>query len=157
MPAWSPEVANEFIHLAADERRAFNQLQLQKLVYIAHGHCLAASGQPLTGDRPEAWSFGPVYRRLADALVALGCEPVRKPIDMGSMPPPEFEEWELRLIRKVCSAYGRFSAGQLSTLTRRSNAPWRDVFAEGLGEFRDIPHMVIAKQFQEFELASLGG
>lgn len=68
MPGWSPDIANEFIRRGLREGRAFDQMQLQKLVYIAHGWCLAFSGEPLTGDRPEAWDFGPVYRRLANAL-----------------------------------------------------------------------------------------
>ena len=54
MPAWSTQIADEFIALASQDGRALDQLQLEKLVYIAHGWCLAATGQPLTGDRPEA-------------------------------------------------------------------------------------------------------
>src|SRR5688500_13512830 len=72
MPGWSPEIANEFIRLAANEGRKLDQLQLQALIYIAHGWSLAIHGQPLTGDRPEAWEFGPVYRRVADALARYG-------------------------------------------------------------------------------------
>ena len=57
MAAWSPEIANDFIRLAATDGRAFDQIQLQKLVYIAHGLCLARYGKPLTYDRPEAWKL----------------------------------------------------------------------------------------------------
>jgi uncharacterized phage-associated protein len=80
VPGWSPEIANEFIRRGLQEGRAFNQMELQKLVYIAHGWCLAFSGQPLTGDRPEAWDFGPVYRRLADALCTFGTDAVAREI-----------------------------------------------------------------------------
>src|SRR4051794_743511 len=80
VPGWSPEIANEFIRLAAADGRAFDQLQLQGLVYVAHGWCLAFHDQPLTGDRPEAWEFGPMYRRLADALAPYGREPVSREI-----------------------------------------------------------------------------
>ena len=52
MPAWSTQIANEFLRLASVDGRAVDLMQLQKLVYVAHGWCLAASGQPLTG---EAW------------------------------------------------------------------------------------------------------
>jgi len=37
MVAWSPEIANEFIRLARAEARLLDQMQLQELVYIAHG------------------------------------------------------------------------------------------------------------------------
>lgn len=87
MAGWSPQIANEFIRLGAKNGRAFDQSQLQKLVYIAHGWCLAVSRQPLTGDRPEAWSFGPVYRRLAGCLEYAGLAPITREIPVGSVYP----------------------------------------------------------------------
>lgn len=38
MPAWSSEIANDFIRLAAKNGRPLNQMQLQELIYIAHEH-----------------------------------------------------------------------------------------------------------------------
>ena len=80
MPAWSPEIANELIRLASAEGKAFDQVQLQELVYIAHGWCLAITGEPLTGDRPEALEHGPEYRRLAEALARWRLDPVTSEI-----------------------------------------------------------------------------
>lgn len=80
MPAWSPEIANDFIGMAKTVGRPLDQLQLQALVYIAHGWCLAFLDQPLTGDRPEAWEYGPVYRRLANALAGYGREAITRQI-----------------------------------------------------------------------------
>ena len=100
MPGWSPDIANEFIRRGLREGRAFDQMQLQKLVYIAHGWCLAFSGEPLTGDRPEAWDFGPVYRRLANAL--------------------------------------------------QSQGTWAQVYGDGSGKLRDVPHQLIREQFVRY-------
>ena len=160
MPAWSPDVANEFIKLAAEDGRRLNQSQLQKLVYIAHGWRLAFSGEPLTGDRPEAWSFGPVYRRLANALVAHGNGPVADPIPSGGGPNPsdldrnprdasELEAVEIDLIASIYLEYGRLEALQLSNWTRKGAAPWAKVFAGGVGEFSDISHQLVRAQFVE--------
>jgi hypothetical protein len=80
MPAWSIEIANELVAAGSRAGRTFDQIQLQKLVYVAHGWCLAMTGEPLTGDRPEAWDVGPMYRRLADALRSKGRNPILQAI-----------------------------------------------------------------------------
>lgn len=49
MPAWSPEIANEFIRWGTSDNRWFDQLQLQGLVYLAHGWCLAIIGNRWRG------------------------------------------------------------------------------------------------------------
>jgi uncharacterized phage-associated protein len=161
VPGWSPEIANEFVRLASADDRAFDQSQLQKLVYIAHGWCLALHDQPLTGDRPEAWEFGPVYRRLADALARYGRELVNEEIGipgMRCMEPTrktfqqvrsDLDQKERELIRVVYDHYGMLRASQLSNWTRKGTAPWSDVFAGGAGEFRDIPHSLVKAQFVE--------
>jgi uncharacterized phage-associated protein len=161
MPGWSPEIANEFIGLAAGEGRTLNQLQLQNLVYIAHGWCLARFDQPLTGDRPEAWDFGPVYRRLADALRSYGLDLVDREIRIAELYPgcagansdaparAELDPGERELIATVYQDYGQFKEWQLSGLTRKGATPWAQVFAGGAGEFRDIPHNLVKAQFVE--------
>ena len=158
MSAWSPEIANEFIRLAAEDGRAFDQMQLQKLVYIAHGWALAMTGEPLTGDRPEAWDFGPMYRRLADALAKSGRHLVRRPIPLETASNLEvftegdgvwskLEKIERELIARVAKDYGVFSSSQLSALTRGDDAPWAAVYRSGEGRYRDIPHALIRDQF----------
>ena len=160
MAGWSPEIANEFIRLGATNGRAFDQSQLQKLVYIAHGWCLAISRQPLTGDRPEAWSFGPVYRKLAGCLEYAGLAPITREITVGSLYPEvslvepsspakaDLDSFERDVIARTFDDYGGFEAWQLSALTRKhKTAPWSGVYAGGAGEFREISHRLIEAQF----------
>jgi uncharacterized phage-associated protein len=161
VPAWSPEIANEFIRLAAEDRRAFDQLQLQALVYIAHGWRLALTGEPLTGDRPEAWDTGPTYRRLAGTLADYGQEPITGEIftedafaeaDQRSakgLTRSDLDHSETDLIREIYQNYGAFEAWQLSALTRKGDTPWMQVFAGGTGKYRDIPHNLVKAQFVE--------
>ncbi len=157
MPGWSPEIANEFIRRGLHEGRAFDQMQLQKLVYIAHGWCLAFSEQPLTGDRPEAWEFGPVYRRLADALQAYGTEHVAHAIPAANtrVSPADFaradlDSFEMDVILMVYEDYSAFSAGRLSALTQSAGSPWEQVYANGYGKLRDVPHQLIRDQFVRY-------
>lgn len=158
MPAWSTEIANEFIRLAARDGPTFDQMQLQKLIYIAHGWCLAVSGMPLTGDRPEAWDLGPIYRRLADALAPCGRQPVTRiigietPLAMATEvrhdgTASNLDDVEEAIIARVALRYGACSSSQLSILTRGDAAPWAGVYRAGKGRYRDIPHSLIRDQF----------
>ena len=158
MPGWSPEIANEFILLAESRGRRLDQMQLNDLVYIAHGWHLAGEDQPLTGDRPEAWQFGPVYRRVADALIYTGTAPVTRPIRVDEVYPGEssanhsiaranLTALEIDSIRMVFDDYGDLPAGKLSLLTAGESAPWSKIFAEGSGEFKEISHLEIRDQF----------
>jgi len=160
MPAWSTRIANEFIRLAVADGRDLNQSQLQKLIYIAHGWRLAFSGEPLTGDRPEAWSFGPVYHRLANALAAYGNEPVRDEIPFTEETTSsilnenyrdrsDLDAVELDLISLIYQEYGGLKTSQLSNWTRKGGAPWAAVFADGAGDSRDISHQLVRSQFVE--------
>jgi uncharacterized phage-associated protein len=158
MPGWSTEIANEFIRLGMERAWAFDQMQLQKLVYIAHGWCLAITGEPLTGDRPEAWDFGPMYRRLADALGDCGQRPVTETLTaewsieaIGSETIwSELNTIERNVLTSVLLNYGAYSSSQLSTITRGEGAPWTSVYRRGEGRFRDIPHSMIRDQFVRF-------
>ncbi len=160
MPGWSPEIANEFVLLSLERGRPLDQLQLQALVYIAHGWCLATQGQPLTGDRPEASPFGPVYARLATALSAYGRAKILRLIRRGEAfgedtpgtdcpARSDLDGVEVELIKTVDHNYGAFESWQLSALTRKGDTPWAQIFRASGGSRRDIPHNLIKAQFVE--------
>lgn len=160
MPAWSTEIASTFVKEGSRSRRWFDQITLQRLVYIAHGWCLAISGEPLTGDRPEAWDNGPMYRRVAEALKSYGRGPVRNVVDVSlSLASTEcgFEEisaemkvLELDVIQRVFKNYALLSPAQLSVLTNGDEAPWARVFKGGTGRYREISHSLITDQSVQF-------
>lgn len=161
MPGWSPEIANEFIRLATREGRLLNQSQLQGLIYIAHGRALALFDQPLTGDRPEAWDFGPVYRRLADALRPFGLDIVDREIltrevyrqwtgPTAQMPASaELDPGEMELIANVYRDFTSLGEARLFHCTSANGSPWAEVFAGGEGEFREIGHNLVKQQFMQ--------
>jgi uncharacterized phage-associated protein len=158
VPAWSPAIANVFIKMAAADGAAFDQMHLQELVYIAHGWCLALSGQPLTGDRPEAFTHGPEYRRLAESLVNCGVAPILTEIavagtgnkvpktdavfidDAGILPD------EHAILAKVYAEYGGQDTQRLAIITRAPGTPWAKVYAGGAGIGHDSgPHLIRAQ------------
>ena len=164
MPGWSIEIANEFIRMGASSGETFTQMHLQELVYIAHGWCLALTGQPLTGDRPEALTHGPEYRRIAEAFIKCGTRPVTAQIAVRiaqskSESDPivvddDIDENERAIMARVYAHYRHRRTSELAALTRADNTPWSAIYAEGLGRGRDIPHKLIRKQFAEIAAKS---
>lgn len=161
MSASSPAIANEFIRLAANDSRKLTQMQLQKLVYIAHGWNLAINNEPLTDESPSAWDYGPVYPALRDALISQGSKPVDNEIvqgvfgagvfldgDEASEPArAELSEAARRVIERVYRNYGSFHAYRLSALTHQPDTPWSKVYKKGAGRFDNIPDDLIREHF----------
>ena len=74
----SVAIANEFLRRAG--KAGLTQMQIQKLVYFAHGWNLALSNEPLTTDSPQAWNYGPVYSDLYDHTKYFGRGQIDRPI-----------------------------------------------------------------------------
>lgn len=132
-------IANEFIRRSLREGRPLTHMQLQKLVFFAQGWTLAVTGEELIWDQAEAWTFGPVYRRLYDALKRYGTDPIRKPIKQGDDTPFPFDDGEeivadslvdveRAIVERVWSEYGNYPAFKLSAITHAPGTPWSKVF-----------------------------
>jgi uncharacterized phage-associated protein len=162
MPAWSPEIANDFLQLSFASRVKVNQLQLQALIYIAHGWCLAVTAMPLTSDRPEASPFGPRYPKLQAALIHTGMDPITTLITCSSVYPrssgfnplsparSELETIEVAVIGQVFHKYGAFDSEQLAAITMGDEAPWRAIYDDSRGMGKVIPDEQIRIQFVRF-------
>lgn len=153
MTGSSSAVANLFLELANDQGRTLDQMQLQELVYIAHGWCLALAGKALTFDRPVAMAYGHEYGELAAALAACGSSPVTQAIGADASakgreePPACFDDIERRLIASILSEYGGLSAVQMAVLTKGPGSPWEQVYANGSGMNLSLPDDLIKAQF----------
>ena len=133
-------IANEFIR-RAEGKRPLTHMQVQKLVYLAHGWALGALGQPLIDDDVEAWDFGPVVRKLYDALRAYGRGPITRAIHWGDDTPfrsddgeeafEQLSEEEQTVVDLVWEKYGGFPAFKLSALTHEPDTPWSGAYAWG--------------------------
>jgi len=143
MPRHRPEaVANEFLQRAG--KAGLTQMQIQKLVYIAHGWTLALTDEPLTAIEPEAWDRGPVYPELRDKISHVGSKPLRETIHendenpfavLGSAPRgaairSEFNSDETTIIDRVWKRYGNLHGFRLSDLTHAQDTPWRKTYSE---------------------------
>lgn len=121
------EVANEFLRIAAQSGRRLTNMQLQKLVYIAHGYTLAILHKPLVWQSVEAWRYGPVIKDLYQALREYGAGIVTQPIPISSH--RTLPDTHRDIIATVQDAYGRFTGPQLSTMTHKAGTPWANVYS----------------------------
>ena len=154
MPVPVADVVNRFLELADREGNRISPLELQKLVYFAHGWHLALSGEPLIDDEPfEAWDFGPVLRSVYDAFKSFGGQPIvdrRMPhahrATSEPMAPGSFAE---RVVDRVWKKYGHLTGGEMVARTHGTNSPWRQVYKPR--ENRRIPGEIIHEHFESLK------
>jgi len=140
MPCHSTAIANVFLRRAHRDEKPLTQMQLQKLVYIAHGWNLAISRAPLTDDSPRAWDYGPVYPDLWSALRKYGRGAVTSLIKVGDYGAGIFQDDaesvinaalsndETDLIDRIYDLYSDYHAYQLSAMTHQDGTPWHNVY-----------------------------
>lgn len=139
-------VANEFIKTAQASGKLLTNMQLQKLVYIAHGYSLAILHRPLLRQPVEAWRYGPVIPVLYDALRQYGAGYVTEPINF--LPSETLSDTDRALVATVATAYSRFSGPQLATMTHKNGTPWHEVYdAQEFFHNTDIPDALIEQHY----------
>lgn len=146
MPYSALTIANRFLELADRDARTLTNMQLQKLVYIAHGWNLAIVRRPLLINAVEAWQWGPVIPKLYHALSRYGAGVVLAPIAvLGKDVDPESSEHSL--VETVWKSYGRMPGLKLSAITHAPDTPWsKTIKSKGLRAV--IPNDLIAEHYR---------
>lgn len=137
-------VANKLLDLADSRGIALSNMQVQKLVYMAHGWHFVACGGPLVRSEFEAWEYGPVIKALYRAFRQYGNGKIEgRALWYDALA----ERWALaqcplatdtvHLIERVFGHYGKMSAFALSDLTHERGSPWHAVrYSDaGVGNF----------------------
>jgi len=139
------QVADQFTRLASQDSKAFTQMQLLKLVYIAHGWMLAVYNEPLIYEEVQAWKFGPVIPSLYQDLKIYGSNPI---VNFILQYPTDFNTRERQVIQFTYDSYGEFSAYQLSDITHAAGTPWSETYGKGAGWAELIPNTVIQDHYK---------
>lgn len=137
-------VANALLKIANNEGKQLSNMQLQKLVFFAHGYNLAFLETPLTLDVAKAWTFGPVYPVLYECLRQYGRDTVVAPISTLDEIPEQSQE--MQVIRSVWNAYKDYSAFQLSSVSHNSGSPWDRIWK--INKFGEIPNQIIKEYYK---------
>ncbi len=138
-------VANAFLDLARRSGKILTNMQLQKLVYIAHGYCLAKLRQPLFHNNIHAFEWGPVIPNLYKTLRRYGAGEVKDHI-LTNEPPIAENSQEMEIIKEVWEEYGQFSGLELSDLTHRQGSPWSETWRTN--QFGVISDELIAEHYR---------
>lgn len=148
-------IANEFIKRAKRDGMALTNMQLQKLPYIAHGWASVLLNERLITQPAEAWTYGPVYRDLYNALRRYGADVVQDEIHenddnpflpRGSVFQAHLTPVEARFLDDVWSVYRGYPAYQLSEMTHRQGTPWSTARAQG--DFTPLDEDQIRNHYQ---------
>ena len=136
-------VANYFLDRAGRAGRSLTHMQLQKLVYIAHGWHLAITGQPLIYERVEAWPYGPVIPDLYQQFKDFGSRPVTEPamtVDLDTWEPVPYslerdglDPTTKEVLDRVWETHGRYTGVELSSITHQPGTPWDQIARTEVG------------------------
>lgn len=148
----SKAVANWFLDKYEEAGKTCTQLQINKVVFIAHGYHLAADpeGMGLINEEVVAWKHGPVIPSLRDEFRSYGNLPItgraeevvsddfvyRPHLDGDKM-----AGWEPKMLKWVFERYGLLDGPTLIAVTHRKGSPWARATKNGtdIGRNKIIP------------------
>jgi uncharacterized phage-associated protein len=149
-------IANSFLKIAKESNKQLTNMQLQKLVYFAHGWHLALTGEPLLADAVKAWNFGPVIPQLYNSLKTYGNDCITDMIKRKDSLTDEPEiveetqsEYVKKLVQRVWDVYGHLQGLQMSNLTHAKDTPWDKTWNRE--KFSVIPDELIKEHFQSLK------
>lgn len=125
-PLESLAVANCIIDAAKVSGQPMTAMKVQKLVYFAHGWCLALYDRPLVNEWVKAWPWGPGFRDIYDAAKEFGSGSLTSLLHAHFEDPPIVETGDPRipLLQRIWDVYGNYTASQLSHMTLEEGDPW---------------------------------
>ena len=150
-PYYPASVANYFL----SKSKIISPLKLQKLIYYAHGWHLAYKENPLINEPIEAWPFGPVVSSIYHEFKDFGSRNINRLASVydpgcNSLVQPSIssgDEFAIKLLDEVLSAYGKIHAIQLSNSTHLSGTPWHKTWTSN-GSISVIGDDIIKTYFQ---------
>ncbi len=108
--------------LCEKSKWSLTNLELQKLIYIAHMFHLGEQGIPLIKEQFEAWDYGPVQPDLYHHIKVFGSSPVKSMFHRGKDIPEEGTE--AKILDKVFNQLSNKTASWLVAVTHWQDGAW---------------------------------
>jgi len=124
-----------------------SNLELQKILYVAHMVHLGRYGRPLVNETFEAWTYGPVLPSLYRRVAMFGAEPIKNVFYAARVPEGGTERETLEAVARHLAS---MTPGQLVELTHWPKGAWAKVYQPGVRHI-PIPDNLIADEFRARE------
>lgn len=154
----SPYDAKAVANFFLAKQSGITQMQLQKILYYAHGWHLGFRGEPLLDEMVEAWRYGPVVPSIYHEFKDLGARKITRLATDFNFRTYDFDvvpevsprdQFVNRVLVRVWEVYRKYSAAELSRMTHAINSPWsitRRKYPDIKGV--DIPNELIEEHFR---------
>ena len=148
-------ISDYILTQAAKNNKSLTPFQLIKLIFIAHGAHLAATGNPLISDRVEAWKHGPVIPVLYHELKVYGDQPVSRLRYCGTQASSDARDAFFRdvlsddkreIIGDVLEEYGDWSVSEIYEMCHEKDSPWGQCYTGEYGT--EIPDSIIQRYYE---------
>jgi len=126
---------------------SLSNLQMQKLLYIAHMVHLGKYNAPLVSGNFEAWDLGPVHPVLYHKAKIFGAHPVEN--IFRSVNDPE-NGTELDMLNKTVRALGSLPGAKLVAITHWDKGAWARNYSPGVQGIV-IPESHIRDEYQDWQ------
>lgn len=142
MPVGSLRAARRLCELSG---WTVSNLELHKLLYIAHMFFLGRGSGPLIADAFEAWDYGPVLPNLYHRAKAFGSNPVRNIFhDIDPLPNAP----ESALLEETYLALKGAKPSKLVAITHWNNGAWAKNYVPGAHHIV-IPNEDILNEYRQ--------
>jgi uncharacterized phage-associated protein len=101
-------------------------MKLQKLVYYAQSFSVFRLGQPLIGERIEAWEHGPVCPQLYERYKHFRRHPITVDLTLNDLR-PLFSIGQMEVMDTVVAIYGPYGASELRRISHSDEA-WIEAY-----------------------------
>jgi len=125
---------------------SLSNLELQKILYIAHMYHMGKFRNPLLDGNFEAWDYGPVHPTIYHRAKVYGAAPVGNVFH--SVEELDGNSTEGSVIRGTVDRFRNYEPGQLVAITHSKISGWYNNYRPGARGMA-IPNQDIMNEFEE--------
>ena len=129
---------------------SLSNLEMQKLLYVAHMLHLGQYDEPLVPGLFEAWEYGPVHPALYHKVKVFGSSPVANVFHLAG---DLAEGTEARMLDEAVDKLSHASPGKLVAITHWDGGAWAKHYIPGMRGVA-IPNNAIRQEYVDRENAA---